>query len=279
MAGVRPGKDRTRREPIPPGATKRASDADTRPGEPPSDLGDRHAAGTPAGGTEVGGLAGTNIGDGSPDNADLEQAMAGDLDEEAAGDGPPYGGISGGAVGGTPAEGRSSGGQTHGGISPGGVHRGDSTIGADPDAGSAWGPVEAFRQARRVMTKAELEHYRQRLLTLGARLKGAVSDLEAEALRNTGGAASGSLSNTPIHPADLGTDHFEQELCLCLLENEEQRLEEVAAALARIAQGTFGRCESCGRPIAKERLEAIPFTRLCIDCARQASGGEAPGRV
>jgi hypothetical protein len=52
-------------------------------------------------------------------------------DEESA---PPYGGISGGAVGGTPAEGRSSGGNIEGGLKPGSVHRGDSTIGADPES-------------------------------------------------------------------------------------------------------------------------------------------------
>lgn len=50
--------------------------------------------------------------------------------------GPPYAGISGGAVGGTPAEGRSSGGKVHGGLAPEGVHRGDSTIGGDPEHAS-----------------------------------------------------------------------------------------------------------------------------------------------
>ncbi|HEV3081303.1 MAG TPA: hypothetical protein VGY66_16095 [Gemmataceae bacterium] len=51
-------------------------------------------------------------------------------------EGPPYAGLSGGAVGGTPAQGRSSGGTTHRGISPGSTHRGDSTIGTDPDSGA-----------------------------------------------------------------------------------------------------------------------------------------------
>jgi hypothetical protein len=119
--------------PTPPGATRRAFEHDLRPGEPPDDSGDPTAQGTPGGGTEVGGLAGTNIGDGSPENADLESTFAGpdryDLEE----DGPPYAGHSGGAVGGTPAEGRSSGGHVHGGLAPGAGSRGDSTIGSDPD--------------------------------------------------------------------------------------------------------------------------------------------------
>lgn len=139
MAGSRKGKNPKKKksnQPIPPGATRKAWDAIERPGGPPhTPLDDRHALGTPGGGTEVGGLAGTDIGDGAPENADLDEAMAGTLEEEAREDSPPYSGTSGGAVGGTPAEGRTSGGRTHGGIRPGGVHRGDSTIGADPEKG------------------------------------------------------------------------------------------------------------------------------------------------
>jgi hypothetical protein len=121
------------RERIPPGATQRASDRSARPGGPPATgLDDRFAAGTPAGGTEVGGLAGSNEGDGSPRDAELATAAAADTQPEAEG-GAPYAGISGGAVGGTPAEDRSSGGRTGGGLRPGGEHRGDSTIGTDPN--------------------------------------------------------------------------------------------------------------------------------------------------
>lgn len=120
------------------------------------------------------------------------------------------------------------------------------------------------------MTTAELENFRQQLLGLGRRLEEDVSGLAHEALQKTGGADSGNLSNTPLHLADLGTDHFEQEVTLSAPENKEQMLEEVAAALRRIEQGTFGRCEACGAAIPRERLQAVPFTRLCIECARQA---------
>jgi hypothetical protein len=123
--------------PIPPGATTKASDRDIRPGGPPSDLGNHHAAGTPAGGTEVGGLGGTNVDEGSPRNADLEEAMGtGTHAPEAEDVDGGYAGPSGGAVGGTPAGKRSAGGRTHRGIKPGGVHRGDSTIGTNPDSGA-----------------------------------------------------------------------------------------------------------------------------------------------
>jgi DnaK suppressor protein len=122
------------------------------------------------------------------------------------------------------------------------------------------------------MTKTEHEHFRRQLLNVGQRLKVQVAGLSSEALRKSGGEASGSLSNTPVHMADLGTDNFEQEVSMSLLENEEQVLEEIAAALTRLDKGTFGTCEECGQPIPRERLEAVPYARLCIDCARQAQG-------
>ena len=123
------------------------------------------------------------------------------------------------------------------------------------------------------MTKAILDGFRQQLLDLRNRLKGDVTNLADEALRKAGGEASGSLSNMPIHMADLGSDSFEQEFTLSLLENEEQLLEEVNAALDRIERGVFGRCEECNAVIPKVRLNAVPYTRYCVDCARKQEQG------
>ncbi|MFO0950152.1 MAG: TraR/DksA C4-type zinc finger protein [Isosphaeraceae bacterium] len=100
-----------------------------RRGREPADV---HAAGTAGGGTAVGGLAGTNIGDGDPDDGDLEGAMgSGEFDQELDDDHKDtstYSGPSGGAVGGAVADGRVSGGTTGGGIAPGPVP-GDSPTG------------------------------------------------------------------------------------------------------------------------------------------------------
>lgn len=119
------------------------------------------------------------------------------------------------------------------------------------------------------MSKAERETYRETLLTLRNRLTGDVSHLADEALRARGGEASGGLSNAPLHMADLGTDNFEQEFTLSLLQNQEQALKEIDEALERIKQGTFGRCEECGESIPKARLQALPYTRHCVACARK----------
>src|SRR6266849_9651058 len=115
------------------------------------------------------------------------------------------------------------------------------------------------------MTKTQLKAYRQQLQTLRSRLKGDLSHLADEALRKAGGEASGGLSNTPIHMADLGTDNFEQEFTLSLIENEEDRLKEINSALDRIDHGAFGKCEECQKPIPKARLQAVPYTRHCVE--------------
>jgi len=125
------------------------------------------------------------------------------------------------------------------------------------------------------MTQAQLEKYREKLLGLGRRLQRDASDVAHEALRQTGGEASGSLSNAPMHLADLGTDNFEQEVSLGLLENEGFIQEQVNAALRRIDDGTYGRCQQCKKEISADRLDALPYTPFCIDCARESQAGAA----
>ncbi len=119
------------------------------------------------------------------------------------------------------------------------------------------------------MTKTELETYRRTLLALRTRLSGNISHLTEEALRANGNETAGNLSHVPLHIADLGSDSFEQEFTLSLLQNEEEVLEEIKGALERIDRGTFGRCEECGGVIPKGRLKALPYARYCVKCARK----------
>ena len=128
------------------------------------------------------------------------------------------------------------------------------------------------------MTESDREDFRRQLLALAARLKGDVSDLSKEALRVAGGEASGNLSNVPFHTADLATDNFEQEMSTSLLENQDQILLDIAAAMRRLENGTYGQCELCGKEVPKQRLRAAPYTPYCIDCARQQEQDGAQDR-
>jgi RNA polymerase-binding transcription factor DksA len=115
------------------------------------------------------------------------------------------------------------------------------------------------------MKKAEAKVYKQQLLALRARLRGDVSQLAEAALKGNGD--SGDLSRMPIHMADIGSDNFEQEFTLSLMENDEGTLGAIEHALERIEDGTYGDCEECGNKIPKLRLEAIPYAALCVKCA------------
>jgi RNA polymerase-binding transcription factor DksA len=129
-----------------------------------------------------------------------------------------------------------------------------------------------------MLKAAELKGFRTILESLRARLRGDVTTMAEAALRNTGTGANGDLSRMPIHMADIGSDAYEQEFTLSLMANEEETLDLVERALARIKARKFGVCEECGGVIAKKRLEAIPFAAVCIRCAEklESSGHTRP---
>jgi DnaK suppressor protein len=122
------------------------------------------------------------------------------------------------------------------------------------------------------MNPAELNEYRERLTMLRARLQGDVTQLADAALKKSRSEANGDLSSMPIHMADIGSDNFEQEFTLSLMENDGVTLEKIEASLERIEEGTYGTCEECGVKIPKSRLNAIPYTVLCVKCASRQEG-------
>jgi DnaK suppressor protein len=116
------------------------------------------------------------------------------------------------------------------------------------------------------LNKKELKEFRDMLLSRRKLLLGDVSTMENEALKKGG---DGELSTLPLHMADQGTDNFEQDITLGLMENESDELQEIQEALERIKDGSFGLCEGCKKSIPKARLKAIPYTRYCVECKRK----------
>lgn len=115
--------------------------------------------------------------------------------------------------------------------------------------------------------KPDTQPFKEKLLQLRARLRGDVSAMADATLKRTRTESSGDLSSMPIHMADIGSDNFDQEFTLSLMENDEGTLDLIEGALERIEEGTYGSCTECGGRIPKTRLNAIPYTPHCIKCA------------
>uniref|UniRef100_A0A7C4QSN4 TraR/DksA family transcriptional regulator n=1 Tax=Schlesneria paludicola TaxID=360056 RepID=A0A7C4QSN4_9PLAN len=122
--------------------------------------------------------------------------------------------------------------------------------------------------------KRDIEEFRELLLALQHRVRGDVEQMTTEALDRHGNS---SESKSPTHLAELGTETYEQEFALRLVETEQELLDEINAALVRIANGTYGLCLSCleagvspaKAQIPKARLRVIPYARNCIECERK----------
>ncbi|HUG93870.1 MAG TPA: TraR/DksA family transcriptional regulator [Planctomycetaceae bacterium] len=125
------------------------------------------------------------------------------------------------------------------------------------------------------MKKTELAEFKDLLLGLRSRIRGDVEQLTVSALdgqRESGDAKS------PTHLAELGTQAYDQDFSLRVVENDQGVIEEITAALKRIDDGTYGLCQHCldeGKPpsraaIPKARLRAIPYARVCVGCQRKA---------
>lgn len=121
----------------------------------------------------------------------------------------------------------------------------------------------------------DLELFRKLLLAKRHELLGDVFSMEEEALRNGGGDSN--LSNLPIHMADMGTDNYEQEFTLNLVQKDRDLLNEINSALAKLRNGTYGICEGTGKPISRARLEAKPWAKYSIEYARQLEKGLVRG--
>src|SRR6185295_13019551 len=102
-----------------------------------------------------------------------------------------------------------------------------------------------------MLKKNELAEFKSLLMILQSRLRGDVQHLADSALNRADGDNG---SKSPTHIAELGTDNYEQDFSLRFVENEQETLEEIAAAIKRIDLGTYGLCEKCleeGKPPAK----------------------------
>lgn len=134
-------------------------------------------------------------------------------------------------------------------------------------------PADLVKEAKKekvpALSKQDLQYFRNLLLEKRREIIGDVGSMESEAFK--GGS---NLSNMPIHMADVGTDNFEQEFTLGLIESERQILREIQEALVRIDNGSFGICLGTSKPIPRVRLEAVPWAKYTIEYSRLLEQGK-----
>jgi RNA polymerase-binding transcription factor DksA len=112
-----------------------------------------------------------------------------------------------------------------------------------------------------VLSAEDLRRYERRLRDELAGHAVQIDEIESESLEPSGAER--------FQDVDESVEDATLEVDLATLAAQDQLGQEVREALERIASGTFGRCESCSRPIARERLDLVPWARLCESCARE----------
>jgi DnaK suppressor protein len=121
------------------------------------------------------------------------------------------------------------------------------------------------------MNAAKRKQYRAILKELHERVGGEVNYVVKSI--HEGVNIRENISAAPVHLADVAGETVDADVQV--LQTERGILDEINAALARIDEGTFGDCTECGAAISETRLRAIPFTALCVQCARARNNRES----
>jgi len=119
---------------------------------------------------------------------------------------------------------------------------------------------------KKKLNKKEMAEYKKLLLNRKGDVMDAIDHASEETIKKSQKDASGDISGYTYHMADVATDTYDREFSLGVVSSERKILIEVADALKKLEEGVYGICEGCKLPIAKTRLKAIPYARLCVKC-------------
>jgi DnaK suppressor protein len=125
------------------------------------------------------------------------------------------------------------------------------------------------------VNKRDLKKFEALLLAKRAAIVGEIDNIKKSAMNTTLTEASGDLSTHTYHMADQGTDAEEREKSFYFASKSGRFLYHLDEALRRIADGTYGKCVSCGQDISVARLEAVPHARFCIACKEKEEQDKA----
>ena len=119
------------------------------------------------------------------------------------------------------------------------------------------------------MSAVDTQRFKDMLLEERQRVADAIEYLHEETPGSLEDETEEIVGTSDNHLAETASATLDREIDYTLEDNAEQVLASIDAALARIEDGTYGVCETCGQPISEERLEAIPYATQCIDCKRK----------
>ena len=128
-------------------------------------------------------------------------------------------------------------------------------------------------KAARAFRPDELASFRAMLQQQLELVQGNLNALAGDNLKLSPLDSTGDISSHSTHMADHGTDNFDRELALSLASSRQDSIYEIEDAIRRIDEGEYGTCESCGCPIERLRLKALPFAKKCIPCQSAAERG------
>lgn len=119
------------------------------------------------------------------------------------------------------------------------------------------------------LPKAELKKYKELLIKEREKAGGELSHIAANTLNKSQRDFAGDLSGYSFHMADMASDDYERDFSLSRATAEQRLLFAIDEALKRLEEGTYGLCQSCAKSISKQRLKALPYTSLCIECQKK----------
>lgn len=119
---------------------------------------------------------------------------------------------------------------------------------------------------KKKLDKKELADFKKLILKGKQEIMDNIAHMSEEGLKLSQKDAAGDISGYAYHMADVATDTYDREFSMELAANERRVLYEIDDALKKIEEGTYGICEDCSSLIAKARLKALPYARLCLKC-------------
>jgi len=120
------------------------------------------------------------------------------------------------------------------------------------------------------MDRQELQYFENRLIHEKRRLEESVELAEQNNYQDSLRDSTSELSSYDNHPADLASETYEMEKRFALMSHQEHLIREVDHALEKIKDGSYGKCDLCGKEISYERLEAYPQANLCMECEEES---------